>query len=306
MAAEHEGLCGSFDDLLVYVSGSESDDSTESSKETGFTAVPHKKGREAAEKVSRVVETEEESDEEMVESEGESEEERVSLGTGSTSQEKSTTENYVELLVGKGKGAAAIDSLLSSTPVDISKILESQDAILSKRRMFLGGPRRKKKKKTLKASTHSPSTEPITIKERWRWYLKSLNVDFFTSKEARMEETGRVAKGKTAYSGLVLTPENNENISHTYEIKYRTKQGLGQPTGSFDQLRTAAGQYARLYFTLTRRDPDDFYNRGRLLECITDISVCRALLGYFRIRGSHSTVASKSMHLRSLAHYAEA
>ena len=34
--------------------------------------------------------------------------------------------------------------------------------------------------------------------------------------------------------------------------------------------------------------------------------MCRALLGYFRIRGSHSTVAAKSMHLRTLAHYAAA
>ena len=230
--------------------------------------------------------------------------ERDSLSTESSSEKKTSFEESLDEGTRNVKKAPAIEKLVSSTPVDINSILEGQDAILSKRRMFLGGPRHKKKKGVL-ASTFVHIKGPITMKERWGRYLYSLESDFFTSKEAHMEEAGRVGKGKTAYSGLVLTAENNADIKHVYDIKFRTKQSLGQPTGSFDQFRTAAGQLARIYFTLTRSDPQEFYERGRLLECITDINVCRVLLGYFRIRGSHSTVASKSMHLRNLAHYAE-
>lgn len=204
------------------------------------------------------------------------------------------------------RSMAAIDTLLSSAPVDVQKILENQDAVLSKRRMFVGNPGRKKKQRTLLASQgFENSRRLITMEDRWGEYLVSLEPDFFTSAEARMEENGRVSKGKTAYKGLILQPENNSDINRIYEIRYKTKHSLGQPTGSFDQLRIAAGQFARLYFTLGRRDPTEYCKPGKLFESITELNISRALLGYFRLRGSPSTVASKSMHLKTLADHAQ-
>ena len=300
MTGESQDGSGAFVDILDYDSGSESEglhvgeeeseDIEESDSGIRQTAV----GREGGKEPSMI----------NHEAEEETEEEGASSSVVVISGKENKRKEGFESGTTKVKESMAIKRLLMSTPVDINKILQNQDAILSKRRMFLGGPRRKKQKGIL-SSIYKQSPEAMTMSERWKRYLSSLETDFFTSKEARMEEAGRVGKGKTAYSGLVLTAENNADIKHVYEIKFRTKQSLGQPTGSFDQFRTAAGQLSRLYFTLTRRDPMEFYERGRLLECITDINVCRALLGYFRIRGSHSTVASKSMHLRTLAHYAE-
>lgn len=232
-------------------------------------------------------------------------EEEVSCGAGVDAVESALT-SFPSSSDSRTRSTPAINMLLSSGPVDVEKILENQDAVLSKRRMFVGNPSRKKKYRASLASQGSKSSRASTsMEDRWRDYLLSLEEDFFTSGEARMEENGRVAKGKTAYRGLVLQPENNSDIKRIYEIRYKTKHSLGQPTGSFDQLRIAAGQFARLYFTLERRDPTEFYKPGKLFESITEVNISRALLGYFRLRGSPSTVASKSMHLKTLADHAQ-
>ena len=204
-------------------------------------------------------------------------------------------------------GITAIENLLSSAPVNVDKILEGQDALLSKRRMILSGSCRKRRKNGGSASRFQglQTSRPLRMEDRWREYLLSLEEDFFTSAESRMEEEGKVGKGKPAYRGLLLQPENNADLKIIYELRYRTKHSLGQTTGSFDQLRIAAGQFARLYFTLTKKDPTEFYKRGKLFEAITELNISRALLGYLRLRGSPSTVASKSMHLKTLAEHAQ-
>ena len=63
--------------------------------------------------------------------------------------QKGTSSAFVSVAPGGGQAAAgitAIQSLLSSAPVDLDKILEDQDVVLSKRRMFVGHSARKKRK----------------------------------------------------------------------------------------------------------------------------------------------------------------
>ena len=200
--------------------------------------------------------------------------------------------------------AAAVETLLESDPFDIDRLLRKQEETLCKRRLLVG-PSSSRKKRRWTGAKMLKSVGSGTVAERWRLYLSSLEDDFFTSPEARMEEEGRVSKGKTAYRGLTLTPENNYDIKHLFEIKFQAKHSLGQPTASFDQLRTASGQLARLFITTNKADPRDFYKRGKLYESIIDMRLTRALLRYFQIRGSASTVAVKSMHLRTLADQAQ-
>ena len=295
-----------FMDLLNYGSGSESDEGAEDAPRSLIVmeSEPLEEGAEEAgidtelEQSAREHRAVEEEEQDLAGKERASSTTRESLEKGSDFESSGGRKGKSFKLV------FAVESLLESAPLNLNKLLESQESVLGKRRMFLGASRRKRNK-SAGVTAKMLSAAPMTMPERWKRYIQSLEADFFTSKEARMEDTGRVGKGKTAYNGLVLSADNNSDIKHIFDIKYRTKRSLGQPIGSFDQLRTAAGQFSRLYFTSKRRDPSDFYERGRLLESITDINVHRALLGYFRIRGSHSTVASKSMHLKTLAHCAE-
>ena len=297
---------GVFMDLLDYGSVSESEEGEEDAPRS-LIIVESEPFEEGAEEADIETELEEGASEHRAVEE-EEEHPTGKERTSSTTREGSEKDSDSESSGGREgkpfKPVFAVKSLLESAPLNLSKILESQESVLGKRRMFLGVSRRKRKKSGV-VMAKMLSAAPVTMSERWKRYLQSLEGDFFTSKEARMEDAGRVGKGKTAYNGLVLTADNNSDIKHIFDVKYRTKKSLGQPVGSFDQLRTAAGQFARLYFTSKRRDPSEFYERGKLLESVTDINVHRALLGYFRIRGSHSTVASKSMHLKTLAHGAE-
>ena len=54
-----------------------------------------------------------------------------------------------------------------------------------------------------------------------------------------------------------------------------------------------------------RKDPTEYYKRGKLFETNTELNISRALLVYLRLRGSPSKVASKSMHLKTLAEHAQ-
>lgn len=185
-----------FMDLLNYGSGSDSDDGLEDGPPS-VRVLESEVFEEEAEGAEREQREEEEIEEDGAESEGtreiadDGEEEEFASSAACPSLEELSASGggCGGLSREPTKSVSAIESLLVATPLSISKILEGQEAILAKRRMFVGSSRRKKRR-AIFASGRVSNAEPTTMGERWRRYLQSLEEDFFTSKEARMEEAG--------------------------------------------------------------------------------------------------------------------
>ncbi len=73
------------------------------------------------------------------------------------------------------------------------------------------------------------SSVPIgcSISEAWGLYVKLIPVDFFTSKEATMNITGRIEKGGTAYRSLVLNESNNTDVARVFDLRVKKNGEAG-------------------------------------------------------------------------------
>lgn len=211
----------------------------------------------------------------------------------------------------EGQGKSALEALAEAPLASVQDILRRQEAVLSRRSFPLGrSPQGAwKKMRAHVRENDAAGGREMAIEDCWNLCLSRLDEDFFTGADARMEETGRVRKGETAYLGLPIDESNSEDMSHIYAVRYEAKRTLGQPAGSYNQFRTAIGQLARLHITLSSRGPSlakNLWKEGHLFRAATDLNAVRALIGHFQIRGSASTVAAKSMHLKTLADFAAA
>ena len=136
----------------------------------------------------------------------------------------------------KKKKVSDLDSLISA----------QRSEIKARQKIFSCDlPSRKKEKSGLCLAAERAGVS-LSRREKWSDQLSILEDGFFTSKQALMKDTARVARGTSPCTGLFLTAENNSDIERVYEQRWQTKEALGQSLVGFDQLKSTVGQYARM------------------------------------------------------------
>lgn len=186
--------------------------------------------------------------------------------------------------------------------------LERQEVALPRRRMSLGQTGRRMRRR-ISVSGAGPSVTLSTVKGRWRHCLSSLPEDFFSCSEALLERRASSGKGSVLCGGLSIAESSNEDLQGSHEATWKARHDCGQTTGSYDQFRSAIGQFCRMAASLGKKDSDlarDLYKKGHLLELSADMQVVKAYIGLFRLNGQASTVRAKAAHLKKLADCAQA
>ena len=102
------------------------------------------------------------------------------------------------------------------------------------------------------------------MQEKWEATLECAPEMFFKSKEAMLEKSGKISKGKPAYQGLNLKNENNGDLKHMSEISWRSKADLGKPLGTYHKLRIVFGQYARFAIPAGICRAGNIWEQGRV------------------------------------------
>ncbi len=188
----------------------------------------------------------------------------------------------------------------------LARILDNQKKVLDERRSFIS-PHMSRKKKTAskKETVLQRAARAGSIKERWQIYVDTLDNKFFSSAEARLQNTSRVRKGKIAYQGLSVSEKNSEDMKSMFNVGWQAKVSLGQPITTYDQVRVVIGQFARFCVAASLCDVADLWKEGALFNLSCSMDASRAFLNYFQIRGAAGTVMCKAMHLKTMAHYAD-
>eukprot|EP00172_Hildenbrandia_rubra_P004469 Plantae.Rhodophyta-Hildenbrandia_rubra.ctg911.p1 GENE.Plantae.Rhodophyta-Hildenbrandia_rubra.ctg911~~Plantae.Rhodophyta-Hildenbrandia_rubra.ctg911.p1 ORF type:complete len:636 (+),score=82.20 Plantae.Rhodophyta-Hildenbrandia_rubra.ctg911:3961-5868(+) len=190
----------------------------------------------------------------------------------------------------------------------VDDVLQSQQAVLAKRRMPLGQLGRRMKKRALAASGRGIGSQPVTMEGVWEAHLSTLRQDFFSSGEAALGGEGKGGKGVVLYEGLGISEGNNKDIKRVYDLVYRVKHNLGQSTGSYEGFRSAIGQFCRAYVSLRKKDSGFIYGmwkEGAVFEMMTDIQLVEAFINYFIKQAKAATVRSKATHLKKLGGFAQ-
>lgn len=187
----------------------------------------------------------------------------------------------------------------------LQRLARSQAKILSQR-AERRNPRVIKKSSWNRSATSIAEMKNPKLRMRafWARYVESLPANFFTSKEARLELTTRVVKGKAAYQGVPVTPENNPDMQRIYDQSWRSREDLGQPMGTFQQFRIVVGQYCRFAIAAGMCRPAQICNRGILCDILCSMPAVQAFMQYFEIRSAAGTVMNKAHHLVRLGRYA--
>lgn len=170
-----------------------------------------------------------------------------------------------------------------------------------------------KKHTGVRASSQPNNIKLLSKEERirlcWREYLEQLNESsgstFFSSKEARMEETKRVSKGKPAYAGLHINKENNFDVNEVYQMFYKSKSDVGGSAGAYSQFCCVVGQYLRFAVVCGAVDLGTVCDCGMTFEAVTNSDILVAFLNYFDVRATVSTVLTKALHLKKVLHFAK-
>ena len=185
----------------------------------------------------------------------------------------------------------------------LRRLEKTQTSILS-RRAALRNSRTIKKKRNRHLSGSAVRDPRVRMKQHWEDYLETLSTSFFNSREARLEQTERVTKGKPAYQGVSVTPQNNPDMKCIYEISWKSREDLGQPMGTFEQFRVVVGQYARFAIASGMFRPSQLCKKGILCDALCSLPAVQAFIRYFEIRSAAGTVMNKAFHLLRLARYA--
>lgn len=154
--------------------------------------------------------------------------------------------------------------------------------------------------------TPSASSLPMSISEAWNFYLETLPVDFFSSAEARFEVSDPLVKGRSGYAGLVLNPQNNNDMREMFNIRWKSKADLGQPLGTFEQFRIVVGQYSRFVVAAGLCTANSLCERGCLYRVACSYSAIQAFIRHFDLRAAAGTVMNKAFHLHRLCAFADA
>jgi hypothetical protein len=90
-------------------------------------------------------------------------------------------------------------------------------------------------------------------------------------------------------------------MQRVYRLSFESKIRLGQPRGSYDQFRSAVGQYLRTYISFHTDRALQICQEGRLFEAVANFRLVQAFIGQYQVRASATTVMGKAMHPRRLA-----
>jgi hypothetical protein len=193
--------------------------------------------------------------------------------------------------------------------VDLDELLAQQQHSICRRRHGMGYG-------TGRAYTRTPDgtlsrdhaarkkrVNPVfhTLDEKWAAYLRTLPKEIFESGEALNNQAEKAVRGKPLFSGLRVNEENCSDVQRVYRLCFESKIGLGQPRGTYDQFKSAAGQYLRTYLSFYTERALEVCKPGGLFSCVADFRLIRAFIGQYQVRASATTVMGKALHLRRLA-----
>jgi hypothetical protein len=181
------------------------------------------------------------------------------------------------------------------------KLLElrehQQGLLLSRRLSLCGKPQRARACAPNEAEDYS-----LSVSQRWRLYISTLSPHFFHESTLSSNESppSDVAV-RTAYEGLRLNEDNNEDVAEIFKKKWKAKAIRGQSILSYTQFRSCAGQFARFCVTLGIVEAHKICERGMLLRLVCESSVVEGFVGFFQTRAMSSTICSKATILTILS-----
>jgi hypothetical protein len=144
-------------------------------------------------------------------------------------------------------------------------------------------------------------TRVKSLSEKWKEYIMSLPRTFFSSREAFKNNSEAAVPGKPLFSGLHIDEFNNADMQRIFRLCFEPKIRLGQPKGTYNQFRSACGQYLRSYISFHPHRAETVFESGELFKAIEDLRLVRAFIGQYQVRASATTVTGKATHLRRLA-----
>lgn len=130
-----------------------------------------------------------------------------------------------------------------------------------------------------------------------------LNLDphVYDSNEACFKEEGKSSCGRSAYSSILLTHLNNENLREIYTMKYKGPGNSTARTGSYELIFSTAGQYMRLVVALKIVDsPMAACESVVLFSNFCDREVMKVFSNNFKQRCCITTVHCKANQLLKL------
>jgi hypothetical protein len=136
-------------------------------------------------------------------------------------------------------------------------------------------------------------TRVKSLSGKWEEYLQSLPMTFFSSREAFKNNSESAVPGKPLFSGLHIDEFNNADILRICRLCFESKIRLGQPHGTYNQFRSAYGQYLRSYLSFHPRRAETVCESGELFTAIEDLRLVRAFIGQYQVRDSDATVTGK-------------
>jgi hypothetical protein len=192
--------------------------------------------------------------------------------------------------------------------VDLDDLIRQQQESICRRRQVAGPAIQNLKQRRGVANNrrgdgqHWRSSARVqTLDGKWMAYLRTLPGNVFDSREALQNRAESAVRGRPLFSGLRVDEENCADMQRVYRLSFESKIRLGQPRGTYDQFRSAAGQYLRTYLSFHTDRALEMCKCGRLFEAVADFRLVRAFIGQYQVRASATTVMGKAMHLRRLA-----
>lgn len=120
-----------------------------------------------------------------------------------------------------------------------------------------------------------------------------------------MRKTGKVSKGKPAYSGLQVSRENNRDLSEVYALFYKSKDDERGTSKAYGQFCCVIGQYLRFAVVPGVANIETVCETRVTFEALTHSDVVVAFLTYFDVRATVSTVLTKVLHLKKVLYSAK-
>jgi hypothetical protein len=202
-----------------------------------------------------------------------------------------------------------IESNVAEDPLDLDELLRLQQETLTHRRSSqisryrlnsaVGMTARRKHGQSLGSRHRLARVQSLS--EKWAEYLGTLPATFFSSREALGNNLEGAVRGRPLFSGVHIDECNNSDMQRVFRLCFESKIRLGQPTGTYDQFRSACGQYLRTYLSYYTSRARLACESGELFKAIEDLRLVRAFIGQYQVRASATTVTGKAMHLRRLA-----
>jgi hypothetical protein len=119
-----------------------------------------------------------------------------------------------------------------------------------------------------------------------------------------MQESLPAERGKSTYKGIPVHESNCMDLGFIYNIKYsqiNLAATEGHTNGTWAQIRSTAGQYARLVVSRKLVKLGSVCDEGSLFQALTDSGLVKLFLLHFKINSSSSTAATKGNHIATLA-----